>query len=248
MLTPIRICSVAIVMSASIAGCGKDPEIRQYVVEAENERGLTSELLRRQFPMIPFHWDVPETWQLASNDQFSVRAWSAGAPPDLARITLGQFPARTGIPAQVERWQRQVGLNTDDPMNNVKAFKTKNGAGSFATIEGAKETILAFILPIDNQFWILRFKGSSSTARAEGDRFRQFCESLEYIAPPGPSGSQAGISKPSSDSPKPQLETEASNPPEETTDSAASEAQSTESTEPKSDETTPSADSSDKGE
>jgi hypothetical protein len=193
--------AIVVVLSVNVAGCGKDPEIRQYVIESENERGLTSELLRGQFPTIPFRWDVPKSWELASNDQFSVRAWSVGAPPDPARITLGQFPARTGIPAQVMRWRRQLGLEADNPdeaMKNIQALKTRNGAGSFATIEGAKETILAFILPVDNQFWIFRFKGTNTTAKAEGDRFRRFCGSLEYIQPSDTATPKASISKASS--------------------------------------------------
>ena len=168
------------------AGCGEPATIRQYVVPGENQQHLTSDLLRNEFPPIPFRWDIPQTWDLASNDQFSVRAWKAGPSTKQARITLGQFPARTGIPAQVMRWRRQLGLKTeneDAAMQDVKALRTQNGAGSFATIEGTTETILAFIVPIESQFWIFRFKGPNSTASTEDALFRRFCKSLEYVKP-----------------------------------------------------------------
>jgi len=235
-------------MGLSLTGCESNSEIRQYVVEAENERGLTSELLRRQFPTIPFRWDVPSAWQLASNDQFSVRAWSAGSPPNPARITLGQFPARTGIPAQVMRWRRQVGLSSDNPdeaMNNVEALKTKNGAGSFATVEGAKETILALILPVKDQFWILRFKGTNSAARAEGSRFRTFCESLEYLAPPDAPRPRSATPE---TTPESSGATESPSPDSSTAEPATAGDESTELTESKTDEAAAPADSSDKGE
>ena len=77
------------------AGCSESPAIQKYVVASENQKDLTSELLRREFPPIPFRWEVPEAWDVTSNDQFSVRAWKAGPPEKQARITLGQFPART---------------------------------------------------------------------------------------------------------------------------------------------------------
>jgi len=168
------------------AGCGESPTIRQYEVTRENEQNLTSELLRRQFPPIPFRWKIPEAWQLASNDEFSLRAWKTGPPTMPARITLGRFPAASGIPAQIMRWRRQLGLpavNADAAMKNVTSLKTENGTGSFAAIEGATETILAFILPIDDQFWIFRFRSHNSTAESDGDSFRSFCESLEYVMP-----------------------------------------------------------------
>ena len=168
------------------AGCGDAPEIRQYRVERENKRDITSEALRAQFPPIPFHWDVPESWSIASNDQFSVRAWNAGPPTAAARITLGTFPSRTGIPAQVMRWRRQLGLKSEDveeAMQGVSALETQNGAGSYTRIEGATESIFAFIIPIENEFWIFRYKSKNATAQKERKRFQKFCQSLEYVKP-----------------------------------------------------------------
>ncbi len=173
-------------MCLIIAGCGESPGIRQYVVARENQKDLTSEVLRGDFPRIPFLWVVPEAWAVASNDQFSMRAWATGPPTQPARITLGKFPAHTGVPAQVMRWRRQLGLKTDNidgAMQNVKSLRTQNGAGSFATIEGENETILAFILPVESHFWIFRFRGPNSTSETDGDLFHQFCQSVEYVQP-----------------------------------------------------------------
>ncbi|MCH2203420.1 MAG: hypothetical protein MK102_15735 [Fuerstiella sp.] len=170
-----------------LAGCSDEPALRHYVVARENERDLTSDLLRREFPPIPFQWELPKTWTLASNDQFSLRAWKTGPPANPARITLGQFPIRTGIPPHITRWRRQVGLDsTDDDtaMKDVKALKTQNGAGSYAAIKGKTESIFAFILPIESQFWIFRFKSANITAETESEFFRKFCQSLTYVKPP----------------------------------------------------------------
>lgn len=205
MFRRVQVSILLLLPIVSLIGCGEPPTIRQYVIDSETEPQFTSELLRREFPAIPFRWQVPAAWTLAANDQFSVRAWNAGPPTEQARVTLGQFPARTGIPAQVMRWRRQLGLDAEDvdaAMKCVESLKTKNGAGSFATVEGASETILAFILPIRSQFWIFRFRGPNTTTKVEGDGFRAFCESLEYVstedaaAPTAPSaGSESTATK-----------------------------------------------------
>lgn len=180
----LRMLLLATATCTLSVGCGEPPPIRTYVVASENEQEFTSELLRRDYPPIPFRWSVPSSWSLATNDQFSLRAWNAGPPAEQARITLGRFPAGAGVEAQVARWRRQLELPPDaNAMKDVENLKTQNGDASYATLTGKEETILALILPIDAQMWILRFRGQNSTAKVEGDGFRRFCESLEYVAP-----------------------------------------------------------------
>ena len=212
------------------AGCGDAPEIRQYRVERENKRDITSEALRDQFPPIPFRWDVPESWSIASNDQFSVRAWNAGPPTAAARITIGTFPSRTGIPAQVMRWRRQLGLKSEDveeAMEGVSALKTQNGAGSYARIEGASESIFAFIIPIENEFWIFRYKSKNATAKEERERFKNFCQSLEYVKPSQPPGRSTRSHQPSLGNPS--LPTSSETPPAGSSDASTSSEGSTSS-------------------
>ena len=221
-LIPLRTLFIAGTLCLITAGCGEPPTIRQYVVESENEKNLTSDLLRREFTPIPFHWDVPGTWKLASNDQFSLRAWTTGPPTEQARITLGQFPAHSGIPPQVQRWRRQLGLeqaSEKDAMKSVNELKTQNGAGSLATIRGESETILAFILPIESNYWIFRFRGTNKIAKANSDVFHRFCESLDYVKPPAETPTQPTDATPPSSSqlqPNPTTEQTLSKPTTET--------------------------------
>lgn len=204
---PLRTLFIAGTLCMITTGCADPPAIRQYVVESENEKKLTSGLLRREFTSIPFRWDVPSTWKLASNDQFSLRAWTTGPPAKQARITLGQFPARSGIPPQVQRWRRQLGLDQiseEEAMKNVDELKTQNGAGSFATVRGESETILAFILPIESNYWIFRFRGTNKIAKANSDVFHKFCESLGYVKPPAKTPTQPDDATPPPPSSQPQ--------------------------------------------
>jgi len=209
---PLRTLFTAGTLCLAIAGCGEPPAIRQYVVDSENEKNLTSDLLRREFTPIPFRWDVPGTWKLASNDQFSLRAWTTGPPTEQARMTLGQFPAHSGIPPQVQRWRRQLGLeqvSEKEAMKSVSELQTKNGTGSLATVRGETETILAFILPIESNYWIFRFRGANAMAETNRDVFHKFCESLDYVSPPAKKPSQPiDSTPPSSSQPSPNPTTE----------------------------------------
>ena len=81
-----------------------------YVVEREEERIFTSDLLKSEFPTIPLQWDAPSEWDLAENDQFSTMAWSTGPEGSQARITVSAVPASAGVEPQVIRWRRQIGL------------------------------------------------------------------------------------------------------------------------------------------
>jgi hypothetical protein len=200
---PLRTLFIAGNLCLITTGCGDPPAIRQYVVESENKKKLTSDLLRREFTPIPFRLDVPSTWKLASNDQFSLRAWTTGPPAKQARITLGRFPGHSGIPPQVQRWRRQLGLDQisdEEAMKNVAPLQTQNGAGSFATVRGESETILAFILPIESNYWIFRFRGANAIAKANSQLFHRFCESLDYVKPPAKTPTQPDEARPPSES------------------------------------------------
>jgi len=215
------------------AGCDDSPAIRQYVVQSENEKKLTSDLLRREFTPIPFRLDIPSTWKLASNDQFSLRAWTTGPPVKPARITLGRFPGHSGIPAQVQRWRRQLGLDQisdDEAMKNVAALRTQNGVGSFATVGGESETILAFILPMESNYWIFRFRGTNKIAKANSDVFHRFCESLDYVKPPAKMPTRPNV-KLTRDEAATETEEAVSNPPMNTESENDGEQSASESSE-----------------
>lgn len=189
------LCCLAISLCLGTTGCGSDSEIADYVVNRELEPGLSSELLRSQFPPIPFRWEVPDSWSVAANDQFSQRAWNVGPPGDQGRVTLGKFPASSGIPAQVLRWRRQLGLEAagmDEAMENVSPVETKNQSGSWVSVDGRRETIRAMILTIGSDFWIFRYRSSLETAKQAADGFRAFCESVEYVPMTDDAGSEFG--------------------------------------------------------
>ena len=83
----------------TLSGCGSSSDIREYEVAREDEKVLTSDLLRDQFEAVPFRWEIPKDWVAAQNDQFSAFAWTSGPADASARITVSDLP---GTAARIE--------------------------------------------------------------------------------------------------------------------------------------------------
>lgn len=167
-----------------LAGCGEQPQIRSYQADPETEKIITTEVLRNQFPAIPFRWKVPAEWQVAENDQFSVIAWTIAGndPTSAARITLSELPGSAGLVPQIARWRGQVGLPELDPaetMKSVETLKLGDQTGSYIELPGPRETILGLIATHKNQMWVFKYRSENSTAADAGKSFRSFCESLQ---------------------------------------------------------------------
>ena len=175
----VFVCGVVL-----LAGCGEQPQIRSYLADPETEEVITTEVLRNQFPAIPFRWKVPADWQVAENDQFSVIAWTVAGedPASAARITLSELPGSAGLVPQIARWRGQVGLPEQAPadtMKTVETLKLGEQSGSYIELPGPKETILGLIVTHKNQMWVLKYRSENSTAAQAGKSFRSFCESLQ---------------------------------------------------------------------
>lgn len=169
-----------------IAGCGPSVEIREYVVESENERIFTSDLLKGEFSAIPFVWSVPNEWKLAANDQFSKVAWTAGktsgSKDDQARITVSELPIAAGLVPQLGRWRGQIGIelsSTDDPMQGTESMDLGGGSGTYIDFKGKEESILGLMVPNGSNLWIFKYRSNNAVADQERERFRKFCESVK---------------------------------------------------------------------
>jgi hypothetical protein len=172
---------VALVLS----GCAPAPEIREYTVESEHDRVFTSEMIRSQFPSIPFQWGVPDSWGVGDNDQFSKMAWQVSLDGDEGRITLSDLPGAAGLIPQVTRWRGQIGIAPDpkvDPMDGAESIKLDGGTGTIVDLKGEEETILGMLLPVKDKLWIFKFRGRNKLADAQRDSFRAFCKSVRISA------------------------------------------------------------------
>jgi hypothetical protein len=172
---------VAIGALLTFVGCRQQSEIREYHIDSETEKVLTSELLRSQFETVPFRWKVPEAWARAENDQFSRFAWQTGAEGSAARITLSDLPASAGIEAQFVRWQGQLQVSDKTPeelMKSVQELSLGSAQGQWIEIRGSAESILGMIVPHRGKLWVFKYRGPNDALESGRTEFRSFCESM----------------------------------------------------------------------
>ena len=175
-------------VSLLLVGCGPKGEVREYVVKSDGERVFTSDLLKSEFGVIPFNWEVPELWKLAGNDQFSKVAWTVGPKEDPARMTVSDLPIAAGLVPQIGRWRGQIGItlaDSDDPMQGTETLKLDGGSGTYVAFTGEEETILGLMVPLDDKLWIFKYRSSNAVADQQKERFRKFCESVKIPATQG---------------------------------------------------------------
>ena len=182
----VRTSCCRLVLSATFAllfaGCSSDDGIREYVVEPDNDRIFTSDVLKDEFGSIPFEWDVPESWALAENDQFSKIAWHTGSEGQEARITLSDLPIEAGLVPQLTRWRRQIAIEQspqDNPLENTERLELDGAAATYVDFKGPEATILGLLVPLENKLWVLKFRGNNTLADEQRATFRQFCESMK---------------------------------------------------------------------
>jgi hypothetical protein len=184
---PWSACWLLTALLPGICGCGNSSDIREYVVERENEKVFTSDLLRSEFATIPLNWKVPASWQTADNDQFSTMAWETGPKGKEARITVSALPAAAGVPPQIIRWRRQIGLSTEgvDPMQDAETITLQNDPATYVDMAGDTDTILGMILPHEDKLWIFKLKAPNAVADKARDDFRGYCESIRIVRTAG---------------------------------------------------------------
>ncbi|MEO1980657.1 MAG: hypothetical protein ABGZ24_09085 [Fuerstiella sp.] len=182
---PSHFLSVLGLFASALSGCAPAPEIREYTVESQHDRVFTSDMIRSQFPAIPFQWSAPDSWTVADNDQFSKVAWQVSLNGDTARITLSDLPGAAGLMPQVTRWRGQLGIKADpkaNPMDGRESVKLDGGTGTIVDLKGEEETILGMLLPVGDKLWIFKFRGRNKLADSQRDSFRAFCKSVRISA------------------------------------------------------------------
>ncbi|MCA9062763.1 MAG: hypothetical protein KDA96_06880 [Planctomycetaceae bacterium] len=163
-------------------GCGGEVPPEQYVIDASETSIRLSDDLRDQFDVIPFRWDVPESWKTAENDEFSAFAWSSGAGDTEARITLTKLGMQSGVMAQVARWRNQLKLQPlgeDELAGETSAFPLEGATGTYTELKNDEKTILGLIVPDGSSMWIFKYSARLDAPDDQPESFRQFCKSLK---------------------------------------------------------------------
>lgn len=177
-----RLFAVGLFLGFAFVGCKPESAIREYTVKAENDRIVTSELLKSEFGAVPFEWKAPKSWAVGQNDQFSKFAWEVGTKSDPARVTVSAVSMGMGLMSQLTRWRGQIGIEPAegaDPMAGTEQFDLGGTSATMIDFKGEEQTIMGMMFSLDEKLWVFKFRGSNSVADKQRERFRKFCESVK---------------------------------------------------------------------
>jgi hypothetical protein len=133
-------------------------------------------------------WKVPAGWKEAPVTTMLLARFMADGE---AEITVSAFPGEVGgLPANVNRWRRQIGL---DPVPDAEAVAllsavtTADGEGWVVelsgTIEGLPARMVGAILPRGNRTWFYKMSGDVDAVQAAREEFLDFMKSARHPRP-----------------------------------------------------------------
>ena len=132
-------------------------------------------------------YEAPEGWQAVPGDQGMIRAEAAfrvAGEGGRADVTVTALPgAAGGVAENVNRWRGQVGLKRlpdDELRRELRAVTVDGRAGEYADLTGARDRILAAILPRGDRTWFVKMTGPSALVEKHKAAFEKFLASLRF--------------------------------------------------------------------
>jgi hypothetical protein len=136
-------------------------------------------------------WTTPDGWQTAPLSQFLLAKFSipgaGGAQADVNVSALAG--AGGGLLANVNRWQRQLGLDTVDQDGLAKLVSTFDANGNPASLvdftgtdskSGKPARLIGVMLPLGGQTWFYKLMGDPGIVAQQKDAFTKFIQSAKY--------------------------------------------------------------------
>ncbi len=133
-------------------------------------------------------WKVPEGWQPAAGNQFSLAAFAVKEGPNSIQTTVSR--AGGDLLENLNRWRGQLGLAAWSPQEMKKTAKTLSIDGHDGTLvelvgkdarTGKPSCILGLIVPRDGEFaWFFKLTGDAELAQREKENFEAFVQSVKF--------------------------------------------------------------------
>ncbi len=133
-------------------------------------------------------WKVPEGWQSAAGNQFSLAAFAVSEGPSLIQTTVSR--AGGDLLENLNRWRGQLGLAAWSPQEMKKTAKTLSINGHDGTLvdfvgkdarTGKPSCILGLIVQRDGEMaWFFKLTGDAELAQREKENFEAFVKSVKF--------------------------------------------------------------------
>jgi hypothetical protein len=98
-------------------------------------------------------------------------------------ITLDRMPAFGSLEQNVNRWRRQVGLESiaaDQLQDTITEVDIDGAAADMVRLIGPKETILGIVAVRGDMAWYFKLKGDRQLAEREQESFLKFAQSIRF--------------------------------------------------------------------
>ncbi|MFM9959595.1 MAG: hypothetical protein ACKV2Q_00005 [Planctomycetaceae bacterium] len=134
-------------------------------------------------------WNVPEGWQPAPGNQFSLAAFEVKEGDNSIKTTISR--AGGDLLENLNRWRGQLGLKAWSPDEMKKTVKTLSIDGQDGTLVELVGTdprtekpscILGLIVPHADDTWFFKLTGDVELAQREKAHFEAFVQSVKFDA------------------------------------------------------------------
>lgn len=175
-----RIAALAVLCMA-FASCSDD-EVPTYRVAADDDASADSTIPDQQeetdtAPQ-PLRWKAPGDWELQTPGRLQVALYNLGSG---ATVSVSKFPGDAGgIPANVNRWRKQIGLGTTtEAGGDIIALEAGNSRARWFELRGEKESTLAAIVPVGEETWFFKFNSPNAGLESRRPGFMALLKSIE---------------------------------------------------------------------
>ncbi len=143
-------------------------------------RVATDEPVLEEQPTIsqPLRWKAPEDWKQETPGELQTALYRL-SPASTVSITKFSGAAG-GIPANVNRWRKQIGLDpTPEPAGDIIALEAGDSRAKWFELNGEEKSILAAIVPVNEETWFFKFDTPSAELEAGRPGFISLLKSIE---------------------------------------------------------------------
>jgi len=139
-------------------------------------------------------WTVPAGWIEQAPTAMLLAKFSAGDATAPAEVTVSSFPGDVGgLPANINRWRRQLGLPPlDDAAANQTATSLDVAADKGSLVEmdgqdaktGQPARLIGVAVPHEGQTWFFKMMGNEKSVAHEKDAFLKFVQTAKLSHAP----------------------------------------------------------------
>ena len=197
--SPLRISLLALASIALLVGCDRKDEQAIRTYSAPKDTPAPAFASQQETANQPdqaaareIQWTLPPGWKEVPNAEKMRYATIQVSAKDPATVLTVTRMGLQELGPNLRRWAGQVGLEgSDDEL--LKSVSHADVAGEQADIarftgpgEAGKsqQSILAAIVPRDNESWIFKLEGPAAVVEAQGRGFEQFLHSVRFAAGP----------------------------------------------------------------